>query len=83
MKYLVILVLLSDCAAPQPVFRPITLGIPVATPCRIAPVKLPDFAFAHAVPTDDAFSKTKAALIELEQRKAFEAELLSQIDQCQ
>jgi len=83
MKKTIWLFLLTACAPAPPVFKPVTVDIPVATPCRAAPVDRPDFALAHIAATDDIAAKTKAALVELDQRKAYEAQLSSQLSLCQ
>ena len=82
MKALLILLLLSACAAPPPVFKPVDVDMPVPIRCAVAMPTEPDFALGHTAPSDDVFTKTKAALIELDQRKAFEAELESQLALC-
>jgi ABC-type nitrate/sulfonate/bicarbonate transport system substrate-binding protein len=77
------LLLLAACAPQPPVFKPVTVDMPVAVPCRTAPVAKPDFALAQVAATDGLFDKARAALVELDQRKAYEAELESQLSICQ
>lgn len=83
MKYMCCLFFLSACASPEPVFKPVTVEIPVARPCVVKTVTPPDFALAHATTGEDVVAKTQAALVELDQRKAYEAELQSQLIFCQ
>ncbi len=66
---------LAGCASPPPVLRPVTVEVPVSTPCVRVEVPKPDFALAHMRPMDDIAAKMRAALAEIEQRKAYEAEL--------
>jgi len=72
----------SGCAPPAPIFTPVEVDVPVGAPCDAAPVAPPDFALSHAGANDDLFAKTKSALIELDQRKAYEAELQSRLSLC-
>jgi hypothetical protein len=74
---------LASCAEPQPIFKPVEVDIPVVVPCRVAAVPKPDFALAQVTVRDELFFKTKSALIELDQRKAYEAELESRLILCQ
>ena len=75
--------LLASCAAPQTVFRPVSVEVPVATPCKAAAVATPDYALAHVAATDSLFDKARAALVEIDQRKAYETALESQLTLCQ
>jgi hypothetical protein len=68
----IVLLFLTACAPQTPVFNPVDVEIPVAAPCPRAPVEKPDFALSHAAPSDDLAQKTRAALIELNQRRAYE-----------
>jgi hypothetical protein len=83
MKRIVIVLALAACAPQQPVFKPATVDIPIAQPCHAAMIAKPNFALSHVAVTDDLFSKTRAALVELDQRKAYEAELESEQGVCQ
>jgi hypothetical protein len=83
MKGVLFLVLLAGCAAPPPVYKPVTVDMPVVTPCKTAPVTPPDFALNHTTVADNLFIKTRAALVELDQRKAYEAALQAQVTACQ
>lgn len=82
MKNLLLPFLLAACAAPETIFKPVPVDMPVAIPCRIVPVPAPDFATAHITTHDDLFTKIRAALVELEQRKAYEVELNARIKTC-
>jgi hypothetical protein len=82
MKRALIFLMLTACAPQAPVFKPVSVEIPVAVPCHTASVAKPDFALSHVTAADDMLAKTKAALIELDQRKAYEAELESGFAVC-
>ena len=75
--------LLAGCAEPQPVFKPVTVEVPVATPCKAPDIPKPDFALAHVTPTDGLFNKVKASLVEIDQRKAYEAPLVAAAGACE
>ena len=83
MKRALVFLMLTACAPSAPVFRPVAVEIPVSAPCAMKAVSKPDFAMSHASPTDDIAQKTKAALEEIFQRKAYESFLESQIASCQ
>ena len=83
MKRALAVLFLTACAPYAPVFAPVDVEVPVAVPCRTALVSKPDFALSHVTASDDIARKTKAALIELNQRRAYEAEMESQIAACQ
>jgi hypothetical protein len=73
---------LAACAPAAPVFEPVEVRIPVAAPCPVTALERPDFALRHVTPDHDLAHKTRAFLIELNQRRAYEAELEAQIDAC-
>ncbi|MDE1901537.1 MAG: hypothetical protein KGI37_07835 [Alphaproteobacteria bacterium] len=73
---------LCACAAPQPVLKPMEVDVPVSVPCKVTAPQRPDFALAHATPAQTIFEKVRAALVELDQRKAYEAQLESKITAC-
>ena len=79
----VLLFLLAACAGQQPVFRPVTVDVPVGVPCKAAPVPKPDFPLSHVAVTGSLFEKVKAALVELDRRKAYEARLKARLSACQ
>ncbi len=83
MKRMMLCFMLSACAAPPPVLEPVDVDMPVVVACRTAPVEKPDFALLHITGDQNLAEKTKAALIELDQRKSYEAALQSQIALCQ
>jgi hypothetical protein len=48
----------------------------------VKPVAKPDFALSHVSINDDVAQKTKAALVELDQRRAYEAEMEARVEGC-
>jgi len=62
---------------------PVTVEVPVAVPCRIASVEKPDFAFGHVSVDDNLAEKARGALIELHQRRAYEALLEARAAACE
>jgi hypothetical protein len=82
-SHLATCLLLASCADSQPIFRPVEVDVPIAAPCRVVAPAKPDFALAQTAASDDIFAKTKNALIELDQRKAYEAEIESHLVLCQ
>jgi len=73
MKYAAFILILAGCAAP--IFKPVEVEIPVVASCADTPLSKQDFALSHVTAADDIAVKTKAALIELNQRRAYEAVL--------
>jgi hypothetical protein len=76
------LLLLSACAAPEPVFKPVSVEVPVAVPCKAPAVPKPASALRQAVLTAPLFDKVKAALVEIDVRKAYEARLEAALAAC-
>jgi hypothetical protein len=83
MKRALFLLILASCTTEVPVFRPVNVEVPVAAPCRTTPVTKPDFALSHISKTDDLTEKTRAALMELDQRRAYETEIEAEVAACQ
>ena len=73
---------LSACATPPPVMVPVVVDEPVVVPCHAVPVARPDFALRHRTTSDTLFDKTRAALIEIDQHRAYEAQLEAQMRAC-
>jgi hypothetical protein len=86
MKYLLFVALLAvtlaSCAPQPPVFKPVPVEIPVAESYSATLPQKPDFALRHITASDDLFLKSRAALEEISQRRAYEAELESQLSIC-
>lgn len=82
--YCAALVLLAGCqSAPTIVKEPVEVQVPVSVPCKIETPAAPAWALS-AVPTDaNVYEKVRAALAELDQRVAYEGQLLAAIAGCQ
>lgn len=80
---LITLFLLGACTEPATIFKPVTVEIPVAEPCRTQRPETPLSPLAHMHAPASLFEKTKAALTEIELRKAYESELESTLQSCQ
>ena len=76
------MLMLAACADQQPILKPVEVDIPISVPCKTAPVIAPDFALAKATVQQSLFDKLKAAIVELDQRKAYEARLNAEVDAC-
>ena len=79
---LTFLFLLAACAAPEPVFTPVEVAVPVAVPCRAPGVQPPESALQKMTAQNSLFDKTRAALVELDVRKAYEARLQAALAVC-
>ncbi|MDD4616059.1 MAG: hypothetical protein PHW76_02945 [Alphaproteobacteria bacterium] len=82
MRRILLALMLGACAPSMPVYKPVEVQVPVVEPCIWQIVQKPDFAMAHVGTDDDIAAKTRAALVELSQRRAYEAELEAQVDGC-
>lgn len=75
---------LNGCASqPQIVREPYEVKVPVAVPCKVPHVAVPDFAFDTVTPNDDVYVKGRALLAERTQRQAYEAVLQAALAACQ
>lgn len=73
---------LTGCAHETTVTRTVTVDVPIATPCKVEQPARPEFALKWVDVSADVFEKTRAALIELKQRAAYEAELEAALAAC-
>lgn len=75
--------MLAGCAAPQVVTRTVTAEVPVAVPCRAPQIDRPTWPL-DVLPTDaNDYEWTRAALAEIEMRRAYEARLEGAVAGCQ
>lgn len=77
-------VLLAGCAAPAPqvVTRTETVPVPVPVPCRTPQIDRPTWPL-DVLPTDaNDYEWTRAALVEIEMRRAYEARLEGAVAGC-
>ena len=81
--HLAALTLLAACAAPPPAFRPVAVDMPVAVPCKTPPLQQPDETLRQVAPQAPLFDKIKAALIELDNRKAYETQMEAALAACE
>lgn len=83
--YLFLVLLLTGCATPEPqiVYRPVEVQIPVAVPCKVDAPVVPQWARAGVSPDADLYTKGRAIIAELQQRIAYEIELLAAVASCQ
>ncbi len=82
MNRLWLLFLLAACAPHTPVFAPVDVDLPLAVPCRAALVAKPAFALGEISAKDNVAEKVRAALVEIQQRRAYEMELEAQNAAC-
>ncbi|MDF3837167.1 hypothetical protein P3W85_30050 [Cupriavidus basilensis] len=74
----------AGCASPpQVITQTRTVEVPVAVPCKVEPVPRPAWALDQVDPGADVFTKGRAALMEVEQRKGYESRLKAAIAACQ
>lgn len=81
---LVVGVLLAGCAGvPQVITQTKTVEVPVAMPCKVQQVERPAWALDQVDPAADVFTKGRAALVEVQQRAAYEVRLEAAVAACQ
>lgn len=66
---LLLLLALNACAGAEPLYRPVTVEMPVPCPATLPP--LPAEHFPSLQPGDSLFIKTRALLADYEHLKAF------------
>lgn len=75
---------LAGCAVePQVITHAVEAKVPVPVPCKTKPVERPAFALDAVSPSDDVYTKGRAALVEIEQRKGYETKLEAANAACQ
>ena len=84
MKILALFSLLALCGcASDPVINPVTVDVPVAKSCTVAPVAVPVWPTSLVRSTDTTFVKVQAAFAELRVRAAYELQLVAAATACQ
>lgn len=79
-----VLVFVAGCTtAPRVITKTVEVKVPVPVPCRIAPIDKPVFALDRLSTADDLYSKGRAALVELDERRAYEVVLEAAVKSCQ
>jgi hypothetical protein len=76
---------LAGCAtsAPTIVYKPVDVKVPVEVPCKVKAPDVPKWALDGVSPGADIFVKGRAMVAELQQRIAYEDELLAAVASCQ
>jgi hypothetical protein len=75
---------LTGCAAQSTVVHdPVEVKVPVAVACKVEPVSSPQWALDAVTPGADVYTKGRALVAELQQRIAYEGQLLAAIAACQ
>lgn len=77
MRFLVILLVLSGCAAQKPI------EIPINVLCKIPVIEKPDYYFDHATKDMSTFDKVKLLIADRYQRQGYEGELEAASKVCQ
>lgn len=82
MKKLILLsLLLSGCATVPP--QSIQVKVPVPVPCHAPTIPVPDWALDHLSKNATLYDQVKAMIVEIEQRRAYEAELEAAVKACE
>lgn len=71
------LALLQGCgsSAPAIVTQTRTVEVPVSVPCRVPQIEAPAWALDRVDPAADVYTKGRAALVEIQQRRGYESRL--------
>lgn len=83
--YLVAALFVTGCAAQEPLvaYKTVEVQVPVAVPCKVAAPDVPKWALDAVPATADIFVKGRAMVAELQQRIAYEGELIAAVASCQ
>lgn len=79
----IVAIMLSACAAPQVVYKPVAVEKIVSIPCRIPAIAAPELPTTKAQKSATMFQKAKLVLMENEIRKGYEAQLVAASRACQ
>jgi hypothetical protein len=79
---LLFLAWLAACEG-APVYEPVEVSVPVSVPCEAPMVPKPAWKLQNTSLDAPFFETVKATLIELDQRKAYEARLEAAIKACE
>ena len=77
---------LAGCAtAPDTLIvnRPVAVSVPVAVFCKVVAPEVPTWALNGVSAESDLYTKGRAMVAELQQRIAYESELLAAVAACQ
>lgn len=82
MRYLALLLLLTACGESFPLIHPVEVQVPIVTRCEIELPKKPECLFCQISPDAPLRQAVEAALIDLEQQKAYSIELEAAVSAC-
>lgn len=74
--------LLTSCAAQQPIYKPVSVDVPVRVECHVPEIPKPNSPLQQIQIDAPLFDKVKAALIEIDNRKIYEAEVEAALQSC-
>lgn len=74
---------LAGCASAPPVVRTERVEVPVPVPCVVARIERPAWALDELPDGAGLYLQVRAALVEIEQRRAYEAALEAAMAACQ
>jgi hypothetical protein len=80
---IIVALALAACATPQTLTVTKTVKVPVSVPCRVTLPAAPVFALSACKVTDPLFVKARAAIVEINQRKAYEAQIIGAAKACE
>jgi hypothetical protein len=78
-----LLLMLTGCAAHEPVLRTVRVEVPVLVPCKTSKVVVPPWAAAGLKRSDGLELKVRALLAERRQRLGYERQLVAAVSACQ
>lgn len=81
---ILLITLLAGCSttAPRIITKTVTVEVPVVAKCEAPMPDVPSFELDRVSVKDDLYVKGRAALIEIEQRKAYEERLRAAAQAC-
>lgn len=77
-----ILSLLASCAMQEPIVTAVPVSVPLVAPCRVATPEVPAWPVSVLARDATLFEQVRAALGEIEARRAYESELEAAVKAC-
>ncbi len=65
------------------VYKPVEVQVPVREKCVVTAPEVPMWELDNVPLSASPYDKSKATLVELEQRRAYETRLLAEMQKCQ